>query len=217
MYHRRLAKSKAAEEFIHRKDFEPHWDRYAESRRIYIELEHFHLSALQLLDGFDELSSQDREFLVRDLDLPDNLQPDFKLARDLFSAGLDGVGLLIAGRGLEGVLRAAAKKRSVQFLRRDNRPPSPACEADFADLIDIFAKMRWRRDKSPVINKETAAFLHFLRTTRNSAAHPDLAGDHKHIKTAREQAKIAAQLAQDIWKRVTRPRTQFVTKSIQKD
>src|SRR5262245_65585889 len=53
------------------------------------------------------IKAEDR-FIVGVLDLPPSLESDFRTSRNLFSIGFDEVGLLIAGRRLEGVLRKIA-------------------------------------------------------------------------------------------------------------
>lgn len=56
------------------------------------------------------------------------LEADFRLARNLFSIGFDEVGVLIAGRGLEGVLRKVAAMRKIELVVRGNA--TSVAEAD---------------------------------------------------------------------------------------
>jgi len=108
LYHKRLAKSKAAYGFLHQHNLPNHWSRYAQTRRIVREINQFMSDVEEFLQGFEAMKEAEDEFIVGTIDLPDLLESDFRLARNLFSVGFDEVGLLIAGRGLEGVLRKIA-------------------------------------------------------------------------------------------------------------
>src|SRR5207249_6819097 len=115
MYHRRLALSRAAYEFCHQKDIvvRENWDRYSATKRIFKEIARLVESVDEMVQGYRDMVTADSEYLRIDRDLPDNVEADFRLARDLLSVDLDEVGLLIAGRGLEGVLLHIAKNRTV--------------------------------------------------------------------------------------------------------
>jgi hypothetical protein len=56
------------------------------------------------------------------------------LGRNLFSVGFGEIGLLVAGRGLEGVLRRVAQDGKI-FMQPVKGKPRPANEVDFADLV----------------------------------------------------------------------------------
>ncbi len=90
-----------------------HWDRYAKNSRIAIEIQQLTKATDELLDGLAQLARADEHFIVDDIDLPDSLgiRSFCATPRNLFSVGFDEVGLLAAGRGLEGVLRQIARRK----------------------------------------------------------------------------------------------------------
>ena len=214
LYHKRLAVSRWSYDFLHEKDLEGHWDRYASSRRIYRELGQFICAAKTLIDGFYELITNDETLLISDIDLPTHLMEDFILAHNLFSVGFDDVGALIAGRGLEGVLQEVSRLKNikVQIKGKD----VPICDASFYDLIEILYRVQWKKDKSRFIDKETKNLLHYLRDMRNSSAHPNLKNNLKR-KTAHEIALITLRTAQSVWDEIKSKRGRFVNNTIVKD
>jgi hypothetical protein len=159
------------------------------------------------------MKSDDEKFLVYNLDLPSELESDFRQARNLFSIGLDDVGVFIVGRGLEMTLRSIAKKRSIMISRRNQI--EPASEADLFDLIEAMASLRWKRTASKLITTETKALLHYLRVLRNSSAHPILQGNRSAIG-AREIASLATETASRLWKDATTTRAKFTQTTINK-
>jgi len=102
MYHRRLALSQAAYEFCHQKDIvvRENWDRYSVTKRIFKEIARLVESVDQLVQGYRDIVDSHGKYLRIESDLPDTVEADFRLARDLLSVDLDEVGLLIAGRDL---------------------------------------------------------------------------------------------------------------------
>lgn len=82
------------------------------------------------------LVREDEQLLIDGLDLPEELTYDFRLARNVFSIGLDEVGLFVAGRGLEKVLRRIARGRKIAVVVRTKQ--KPAAEPDFYDLIEAY-------------------------------------------------------------------------------
>ena len=214
LYHKRLAISRWSTDFRREKNIEKHWDRYASSRRIYYQLGRFIQAAETLIKGFQELATDDEFFLVHDIELPAFLMEDFILARNLFSVGLDDVGALISGRGLEGVLREVGRLKDikVQIKGKDY----PVCDADFYDLIETLYRVQWQNDKSNFVDKETKNLLHYLRAMRNSSAHPNSKNNLKR-KTAREIAVIALRTAKMIWDATKRKRAKLANKIIIKD
>ena len=130
LHHKRLAVSRAAYGFLHQHDVLEHWERYNEVR-LSREIDQMVVDTHELLRGYRELLDTDERFLLEDLRLPDDLQADFRLARNLFSIGLDDVGLFMAGRGLEGVLRRIAAKRKI-VLESKGRT-TPVSETDLHD------------------------------------------------------------------------------------
>jgi len=157
LYHKRLAQSRAAYGFLHQQLLINEWERYAKTHRITREINQLVSDMDKLLQDYDSLVEEDRELLVYGNELPDPLKDDFCLARDLFSVGFDEVGLMIAGRGEEGVLRKIADFRSGATI---SGPPK-----NF-DLIEAMFR-------DGVISKDTKALLHYLRELRNSEAHSD--------------------------------------------
>jgi hypothetical protein len=213
LYHKKLAKSKWAYDFLHEKDIDEHWDRYVAEERIPSELGELVEAADNLIQGYDQLMVADKEFLIDDLDLPDTLKEDFILARNLFSVGFDEVGVLIAGRGLEGVLRKVAETRQIRISIKGK--DSSAHEADFNDLIETMFRLRWKKDKSRFINQQLKTLLHFLRAIRNRAAHPQESNNKN--RTSREQAIIISNSAEALWNDSQRKRAGFIETVIIKD
>lgn len=212
--HKRLALSNWAYDFLHEKDLDEQWERYSRSTRIYSELVKLIHATEDLLKGFDELTSEGCNFIINEIDVPVPLINDFKIARDLFSVGLEEVGLLITGRGLEGVLREISRKRGIMIQK--NTGTSPACDADFYDLIETFYRLKWKRDKSRFIDPQTKSLLHFLRMIRNSGAHPKYQNALKQ-KNSRELTKVVVQTANALWNNANRKGAGLVEKVIKKD
>jgi hypothetical protein len=107
LHHKRLAKSDFAYGFLHQHDISEHWDSWS-IKRLSREIDQLVRDTHKLLEGYYQIKEFDDQFLLFNLDLPVELEFDFRLARNLFSVGFDDVGVLIAGRGLEGVLRKIA-------------------------------------------------------------------------------------------------------------
>jgi hypothetical protein len=76
-----------------------------------------------LREGYQRLVREDGQLLIDGLDLPEELTYDFRLARNVFSIGLDEVGLFVAGRGLEKVLRRIARDRKIAVVVRTKQKP----------------------------------------------------------------------------------------------
>jgi len=198
--HKRLALSKHACGFYDSNDIINHWDRYMKTGRVPREVPQLVKEAEDLLAGFRQVVADDERFLVDDLELPADLAADFREARDLFSVGFDAAGVLVAGRGLEGVLRAIARRRRVVL---DAKRPEPAADCDFADLVECMYRLRWRATKARLIPKETKALLDYLRTIRNVSAHPE-DGAPRADRSPREVATVMARTADHLWKTAAR-------------
>lgn len=198
--------------FRHQKDILDHWDRYSKTRRIASEIHQLVKDIDEMMSGYYTLLQADNRFIVDKLDLPNSLEFDFRLARDLFSTGFDEVGLLIAGRGLEGVLGKIASDRKILL---QTKKLVPACEADTSDLIEVMYRVKWKRTGLPLISKETRALLHYLRTVRNGSAHP--ADDAKPNLGARELALVISQTANQLWNRLSNTRARVEPMTVQKD
>lgn len=188
LYHKRLGLSDWAYDFLHAHDLDEHWDRYRASDRIYREVAELVIAAERLLDGYRQIEADDERFLDF-VDLPNEVQADFTLCRNLFSAGFDEMGVFAAGRGLEGVLRAIARRRNI--TKADGTPVS---DARMIDLIESFARLQFTNGR-PVVEKEIRSLLDYAREVRNVAAHtPGL-----RPPTARQSAEIIASQAQHLW------------------
>ena len=212
LYHRRLAESHASYGFLHQHDILKCWGRYAQTGRIFREVHQLVRDIDQLLEGYEELVQAEQAFLVDEIELPESLETDFRTARNLFSIGLDEVGLLIAGRGMEGVLREIASKRKI--LLEVKAKASPADEADVFDLIETMFRLRWKKSGTRLISPETKNLLHYLRAIRNSGAHAGRA--RKRMSSPREVAVIIARSASELWNEVSSTRAQLVPTTVPK-
>jgi hypothetical protein len=212
LYHRRLAESDASYGFLHQHDILKCWGRYSKTGRIFLEVQQLVQDIDCLLEGYEELVQVDEKFVTGDIDLPESLEVEFRTARNLFSIGLDEIGLLIAGRGMEGVLREIALKRKI-VLQMGNRT-SPAHEADFFDLIEIMFHLRWKKSGTRLISPDTKNLLHYLRAIRNSGAHASRAP--KRMSSPREMAVVIARNATELWNEASGTRAQLVPTTVQK-
>jgi hypothetical protein len=210
VYHKRLALSMAAYGFLHQHAIVEHWNGSRGSRRTALEIHQFRKDAMELLAGYYALAEQDNTFLK--LDLPEGLASDFKLARDLFSVGFDDVGLLIAGRGLEGVLRKVADVRKLNLVSNKGKP-TPGSEVDFHDLIEMMYRVRWKTRQQRLISSETKALLHYLRVLRNGGAHANIAGRNSTVGP-RETAIILVETANRLWNEVHSSRARLEPKDV---
>ena len=214
LYHKRLALSEASYGFLHAHELLKHWDRYAETLRIAHEIYQFLKDCRLLLDGYEQMTRGDERFIIDDVELPESLEADFRAARNLFSVGFDEIGLLVAGRGLEGVLRRVAQNRKI-FMQPVKGKHRPANEVDFADLIEVIARVRWKVKDAPLISRDTKTMLHYLRTIRNSQAHPQQQASS--VGTAREIAKVAAVTASLVWNETSTNRAKLHPTTVLKD
>jgi hypothetical protein len=213
LYHKRLALSDASYGFLHQHEILEEWERYSGTKGLYREIEQLVKDTDELLSGYRRMVAVDENFLVSDLKMPPELKADFILARNLFSVGFDEVGVLIAGRGLEGVLRKTADIRKIMIVVKGS--PEPASEASFNDLIEVMSRLRWKVKKSLLITSDTKALLHYLRVLRNGGAHPNIQG-RTSFASHREAAAIVAETANRLWKEIIGTRTVLNQTAIQK-
>jgi hypothetical protein len=213
LYHKRLAKSDAAYGFLHQSGMLKHWDRYERAGRLPMEIHQLMCDIGELLNGYQELVQAEDRFIVGHIDLPSSLEADFRLARNLFSVGFDEVGLLIAGRGLEGVLRKIADVRKIVIEVKGKA--SRGSEADFYDLIEAMSRVRWKTSRTRLITPEIKALLHYLRSLRNSGAHPTGHGGRSMI-SPRETATLIAETANRLWSDVSGTRARLDPQQVQK-
>lgn len=213
LHHRRLALSDASYGFLHQHDIIEPWERYAGTTRIAVEIYQLTKDIDGLLEGYQRLVREDEQLLIDGLDLPEELTYDFRLARNVFSIGLDEVGLFLAGRGLEKVLRRIARDRKIAVVVRTKQ--KPAAEADFYDLIEALSRVSWKTRKVPLITKDTRALLHYLRELRNRGAHKE--ETVASVEGAREKATVIAKTAMQLWSRVDGNRARLDPTVILKD
>jgi len=197
MHSRALARSDDAADFLHGRQFLDTWkestDRAGRDRWI----NKFLTASHSLYAAYHNGVHSPKTFILDELDsdFPTALKRDFITAQDQFSVGLEEQGFLSTGRGLEGILRAfAAKKR---ILIQNKSGTRPACEASLHDLVEALSHARWRKDKSPVLHARINKLLHYIRASRNAAAHPATETLDENWK---ELAVVAASNANKLWK-----------------
>lgn len=213
LFHKRLAKSTAADAFLQAHDFLEHWDRYAAGPRIVHELRELTTAIDHLLDGNERIENDDERFLLEDLELPKQLEGDFRLAKNLFSAGFDEAGLFIAARGLEEVVRQIVRQRKI--ILHIGKKFEPACEADLYDLIEVMARLRWKASGEPVLGKTDKALLQYIRTTRNVGAHRS--GKDADGSSCRHTAEVIARASSKLWSSVASKRARFLITDVEKN
>ena len=211
LYHKRLAESDSAYGFLSQHDIVNEWDRYGD--RMFIEIHQLVTDADELIAGYREIENDDEKFLLSNVDLPTDLESDFRMARNLFSIGLDEVAVFSVARGLERVLRTVARLRKVMMGRKNQI--EPACDVDLFDLIETMSRIYWKRSGSRLITPQTTALLHYLRTLRNATAHPTVSVPGS-VLVPREMAKILTETANRLWKDVSQTRAKFRETMIQK-
>jgi hypothetical protein len=198
--------------FRHQKGIFEQWDRYTATRRISKEIHQLVKDGQEMLSGYYAIHEADNRFLLGNLDLPNELESDFRLARELFSVGFDEVGLLIAGRGLEGVLRKIAEVRKISLQLKK---VIPAHEADTHDLIEAMYHVKWKTTGVRLITQETRAMLHYMRTLRNGAAHPNTAA--ATFTTGREAAVLISGTANRLWSQVSTSKARLEPRTVIKN
>jgi hypothetical protein len=213
LFHKRLALTEASYGFLHSNDILDHWDRYVAIERVAYEVDRLTKDVQQLLEGYDRLLREDERFLTSNLDLPEELQSDFLLARNVFSIGLDDIGLFLAGRGLEKVLRRIAKDRKIEIIV--NKKQKPADQIEFYNLIEVLSRVNWKVRQTPLIAKDVKHLLHFLRELRNRGAHKGETA--ASIEGAREKATVVASTANKLWNEVHGDRAKLEPLAVLKD
>lgn len=214
LYHKRLAKSNASYKFLGSHDMYDHWEHYSATRRIFKETDKLVKGSWELLEGYQNRIREDDKFLLYELELPRDLEDDFVLARNLFSVGFDDVGVLITGRGLEGVLRRIAKLRKINITAKGK--PTLVSQADIYDLIETMSRVKWKVTGIPLITKDTKALLHYLRTLRNEGAHSGIEKQRVTLNPP-EIATIVTETANQLWKDITNSRARLDPITIIKD
>jgi hypothetical protein len=212
-YHKRLAQSDAAYGFLHSNELLEHWDRYAGGRRIIHEVQQLVDDIGELAAGYQRLEHEDERLLLSGLDLPKALEEDFRLSRNLFSVGFDEVGLFIAARGLEKVLREIARIRKIFLVT--GAKTQPASAADLHDLIETMSRVCWKVKGTPLITKETKTLLQHIRTVRNSGAHSGR--QDTETENLRDTASMIARSANRLWGSVASSRARLVPTTVQRN
>lgn len=184
-----------------------------QDRRLLFDFQKLLIGAQALIDNHRNMIVQDALILESSKELPRELSGDFILARDLFSVGLDETAVLIAGRGLEGVLRAVARAKSIKLKVKSGL--SPADDADFNDLIEVMYRLQWKTSKKRLVSLKTRNLLHFVRSHRNSSAHAE-AGEREPVDNPREIANIILSAAVKLWRESTASRARFESTEIEK-
>jgi len=193
LFQKRLALSDSAYGFLTSKDAIEHAEHHPNHKASYIDFEYLRRDAEILIQGFLELERADVEFLVKNLDLPDEIEREFRMARDLFSVGFDDGGLFVVGRGLEAVARRIVLERGVQIRARSG--DEPASEANLHDVVEAMGRLRWKDDGSRFTSKEHIRSLQWLREVRNGTAHSHDGTDVQ----PREFAPVVATAANKVW------------------
>lgn len=201
VYHKRLALHEASYGFLHQHDILDHWDRYAASERIAIEIQQLVGDIRELLDGYEHLAREDERLLLEGMDLPLELEQDFRLSRNLLSVGFDEIGLFIAARGLEKVLRKIARDRKI-LLESAKGKTVPADGVDLHDLIETMSKVHWKVRGTTLISRQTKTLLQYVRTIRNSGAHSGQT--EGKMEDFRGTASIIARSADRLWNSVAK-------------
>ncbi len=214
LYHRRLAQSDASYGFLHQHEILREWQRYESSGRIPREIDQLVEDTQKLVSGFHNMILEDSRFLVRRLLIPEELGADFDLARDLFSVGFDEVGLLIAGRAIEGILRHIAHAKKISVLNRGTRLSGQ--EMSFKDLIEAFHRIRLRKTNERILSRDMRALLDYVRELRNAQAHP-ARGRRRRATAPREAATIIAELANSLWDEIMTSKSAVVGTRVRKD
>lgn len=205
MYHKRLAQSDAAYGFLHSNELLDHWDSYVGGQRIVYEVQQLMDDIDKLVEGYRHMEREDERLLLGTLELPKMLEEDFRVSRNLFSLGFNEVGLLIAARGLEKVLRQIASDRHIQITLGPKT--EAASEADLHDLIEVMARIKWKVKGTVLITRETRTLLQHIRTVRNGGAHSGAQDvDTEHL---RQTASIIAHAANRLWKSVATSRAKL--------
>lgn len=214
LLHKRLALSDAAYGFLHSNQLPENWDRYKDTTRAARKIDQAVADTRELVLGYYAMLKEDSDLLTRNLELPPELAADFYLARNLFSVGFDQVGVLIAGRGLERVLRRIAARHKIMI--DSSRGAEPAAESDLHDLIESMYRIRWKVRDTRVISAQTRGLLHFLRTVRNSYAH-ESTNESLPGSSTRETATILARTANALWTVVTGTKARLASTRITKN
>jgi len=205
VYHKRLGQSDAAYGFLHSHDILDHWDRYAGGRRIVHEIQQLVDDIDELIAGYRRMEREDERLLLSEVDIPEALEYDFRLSRNLFSVGFDEVALFIAARGLEKVLRKIANERKI-FVETKMKKEL-ASKTDLHDLIEAMSRVRWKVKGTPLITKEMKTLLQYVRTVRNNGAHSGRQGTE--TENLRQTASIIARSANRLWNSVATSRAKL--------
>jgi hypothetical protein len=213
LYQRRLGLSMDAYGFLHGKEAFERDGKPVSEMADFRALEQLVKDTDELVCGFYKAEKDGEDFLIKLIDMPIELAEDFYLARDCFSVGLDEIGLLLAGRALEGVVRRIMQDRHV--LLQSRRGCDPASESDLNDIIEVARRLRWQKGKSRAFPSDAIQLLHWQREVRNAGAHPAV---HRGYTDPRTLALAVVELAGQLWKvHQSKSRARLQTSVIVKD
>lgn len=77
------------------------------------------------------------------------------------------------------------------------------------------SRMRWKASGTQLIGPDTKALLHYLRTIRNSGAHPTRGSSLRPVGP-RQTASLVAETANRLWKQVSASRARLAPSTVQK-
>ena len=213
LYHKRLAENQAAHGFLSSHDLLDHWENYEASGRLPKEINQLMDDIWDLLKGYQDLVESDEQFLVDNLNLPPELENDFRMARDLFSVGFEEMGLFVAGRGLESVLRKIADSRKIKF---ENKGKLVSIEdISFNDLIETIWQVHWKSKRTRLITKDQKGLLDYLRIVRNQGAH-DIIQRKWQSAEPRHMAVVIAKTADKLWNEIAMSRARIDPMTVKK-
>jgi hypothetical protein len=196
LFQRRLAVGMGAYGFLHGKDGIEHFAHKLSSHTTRRDLKQLRTDTAGLLSAFDDAMREDAHFLVDSVrDLPEALERDFRMVRDLCSVGFEDVGLIVCGRGFEKVIRAIMAARGVR-ISVGKSTDLDASKATLHDLIGAIGRLRWDDDDSLVFSSQSVALMHWIRQVRNEAVHE---GEESVAGDERTTATLLAQISGRLW------------------
>jgi len=75
-------------------------------------------------------------------------------------------------------------------------------------------QLRWKATRARLISADTRALLHYLRTLRNSGAHP--AAESRRAVNLREKAVLVGETASHLWNEVSETKARLHPTVVQK-
>lgn len=193
-----LAKNQEAKDLIYeKKELLENWDYNTQTtHRADYAFNAYIGAAKELSRKLDDIIKENENFLLDEVnELPEDLQQDFRVARDLFSVGMEESGVFASLRGLEGVLREVSKRLGLEIQKKKKQ--EALSDQDLAVIIDKLYEIKWKDNNETILSQPNATFIHFLRQLRNKTAHSD--ETLKTFHSWREAASFSARTAKSIW------------------